>query len=222
MEFLGFREPVSAWSHFAGLLLALAGTVLLWHRSGGGRLDKRLSLLVFGLSLAFCYAASTLYHGVRLSGDRLESFDRLDHIGIFFLIAGSYTPLAWNLLAGRWRWGTLAVVWLITATASSLLVVSGTFPPMVTTALYLAMGWGSIACYAELAKVVTHRALWPLVAGGLFYSVGAVLNLLRWPPLWPGVFGVHDLFHLFVLAGSLAHYRLILRVVVPFEPSPGV
>jgi hemolysin III len=61
----------------------------------------------------------------------------------------------------------------------------------------------------------------PLVAGGLFYSVGAVLNLLRWPVLWPGLFGVHDLFHLFVLAGSLAHYRLILNVAVPFEQGPG-
>ena len=91
----------------------------------------------------------------------------------------------------------------------------------MTTGLYLGMGWGVVACYAELARVVSHRALRPLVAGGLSYSVGAVLNLLRWPVLWPGLFGAHELFHLFVLAGSLAHYRLMLRVVVPFGRGSG-
>ena len=220
MDLFDLREPVSAWSHCVGLLLALPGTLLLWRRCGGDHPAKRLSLLVFGLCLASCYTASTLYHGLRLPHDRLAAFDRLDRIGIFLLIAGSYTPLAWCLMRGRWRWGTLASVWSIAAVASCLLAIGGPFPPLVTTGLYLGMGWGSIACYAEVARVASHRALRPLVAGGLFYSVGAVLNLLRWPALWPGLFGPHELFHLFVLAGSLAHYRLMLRVVVPFEPGP--
>ena len=69
-------------------------------------------------------------------------------------------------------------------------------------------------------RILPHRALLPIVVGGLSYSVGAVLNLLRWPPLWPGVFGFHELFHLFVLAGSLAHYWFVLKVVVPFGQSP--
>jgi hemolysin III len=78
------------------------------------------------------------------------------------------------------------------------------------------MGWGVIVCHSQIEQVVTHRALVPIVLGGLSYSVGAVLNLLHWPSLGPGVFGTHDLFHLFVLAGSLAHYLFILKVVVPF------
>ena len=82
------------------------------------------------------------------------------------------------------------------------------------------MGWGAVICYAEIARVVSHRALVPVVVGGLSYSVGAVLNLLRWPALWPGTFGTHELFHLFVLAGSLAHYLFILKVVVPFVRGP--
>src|SRR5262245_29436332 len=209
MDFFDLREPVSAWSHCAGLLLSLPGTLLLWRRSTGGRPAQRASLLVFGLSLASCYAASMLYHGLRIPSDRLAAFDRLDRIGIFLLIAGSYTPLAWCLMRGRWRWGTLATVWSIAAVASGLLAIDGPFPPLLTTGLYLGMGWGSIACYAEVARVASHRALRPLVAGGLLYSVGAVLNLLRWPDLWPGMFGPHELFHLFVLAGSLAHYRLM-------------
>ncbi len=176
MSIFHFREPFSAWSHGIGFLLALLGTLWLWHRSRGTRPAMRLSLMVFGLSLAFCYLASTLYHGLRISGDRLSFFDRMDRIGIFFLISGTYTPLAWGLLRGRWRWGTLTVVWLITAVASTILAIGGPFPPLLNTGLYLGMGWGCIACYAEAARVVSHRALRPLVAGGVFYSVGAVLE----------------------------------------------
>src|SRR4051794_1658091 len=107
MNALALREPVSAWTHFAGLVLAVPGTLVLWRR-GGGEPGKRLSLLVYGLSLIFCYAASTLYHGVRLPPRGVAAFARLDSVGIFALIAGSYTPLAWNLMRGRWRSWTLA------------------------------------------------------------------------------------------------------------------
>src|SRR5215210_3445992 len=104
MEAWIFREPASAWTHFVGLTIALPGSVILWRR-GGGDPGKRISLLVYGLSLVCCYAASTLYHGVRLPADRLAVFIRLDSVGIFGLIAGSYTPLAWNLMRGRWADG---------------------------------------------------------------------------------------------------------------------
>jgi hemolysin III len=119
-------------------------------------------------------------------------------------------------MRGRWRRWTLAVVWTVAATATILIAVGRHFSPVLSTCVYLAMGWGAVVCYSQIAQVVTHRALVPIVVGGLSYSVGAVLNLLHWPALWPGVFGAHELFHLFVLAGSLAHYLFILKVVVPF------
>jgi hemolysin III len=212
MPFFDLREPVSAWSHCAGLVLALPGTLLLWRRSTGD-MARRGSLMIYGFSIAFCYAASTLYHGLYLPGNRLVLYDRLDRIGIFVFIAGSYTPMAWILMRGRWRWCTLATVWLFTAATTALLAIGGPFPPPVTTGLYLGMGWGAVACCSEVVRVVSHRALLSLVVGGLSYSVGAVLNLLHWPHLYPGVFGPHELFHLFVLAGSLAHYRFIFNVV---------
>ena len=120
-------------------------------------------------------------------------------------------------MRGRWRRWTLASVWGVAATATALIATGRHFPPVLGTGLYLAMGWGVLACYSEIAQVVSHRALLPIVVGGLSYSVGAVLNLLHWPVLFPGVFGAHEVFHLFVLAGSLAHYRFILKVVVPFR-----
>jgi hemolysin III len=218
MDLLHLREPVSAWTHGAGLLLALAGTLMLWQRSGGDR-GKRLSLMVYGLSLIFCYAASTLYHGVNVPDDRVAAYARLDSAGIFALIAGSYTAMAWNLMRGRWRRWTLTIVWS-TATTAVIMVASGRqFSPALGTSVYLGMGWGVVICYAQVARIVSHRAMIPVVAGGLFYSVGAVLNLIGWPTLWPGAFGVHDLFHLFVIAGSLAHYWFLWKVVVPFPRS---
>jgi hemolysin III len=219
MNCLDFREPVSAWSHCAGLLLALPGTFFLWRQSAGDT-TKRLSLLVYGVTLAFCYSASTLFHGVRLPAAQIAAFARLDSIGILALIAGSYTPLAWCLLQGRWRRWTLAIVWGVAAMASALIATGRHFSPVWSTGLYLGMGWGALVCYSEIAQIVSHRALLPIVGGGLSYSLGAVLNMLHWPVLFPGTFGTHELFHLFVLAGSLAHYRFILKVVVPFTPGP--
>jgi hemolysin III len=221
MDLVGLREPVSAWSHGVGLLLALPGTLLLWRCSGGDP-GKRLSLLVYGLSLAFCYAASTLYHGVRLPADRVGAFARLDGVGIFALIAGSYTPPAWCLLRGRWRWWTLTTVWGVAALAALLIATGRHFSPVLSTCVYLGLGWGVVACYRELERAVPRRAMLPIAVGGLSYSVGAVLNLFRWPVLWTGVFGSHELFHLFVLAGSLAHYWFMLKVIVPFVRQPWV
>jgi hemolysin III len=215
MNAFDFREPVSAWTHFAGLLLAVPGTLVLLRRSDGEP-GKRLSLLVYGLSLILCYAASTLYHGVRVPADKLGAFARLDSVGILALIAGSYTPLAWNLMRGRWRAWTLFAVWGTALSAIAVIASGRRLPLPLGTCLYLVMGWGAVVCYARIAQVVSHRALRLVVLGGIFYSVGAVLNLLNWPVLWPRVFGAHELFHLFVMAGSLAHFWFILKVVVPF------
>jgi hemolysin III len=219
MNFLDLREPVSAWSHCAGLFLALPATVLLLRRSNGDW-TKRLSLLVYGLTLVFCYLASTLYHGVQLPAARITTFARLDGVGIFALIAGSYTPIAWCLLQSRWRWSTLAIVWGVVVSATLWIATIGHFSSVLATTLYLGLGWGSIVCYFEFARVLSHRALVPIVLGGVSYSIGAVLNLLNWPVLAPGIFGAHELFHLFVLGGSLAHYLFILKVVAPFACAP--
>jgi hemolysin III len=219
MHVLDFREPVSAWTHFAGLMISVPGVLLLWRRSGRD-LGRRISVLIYGLGLILCYTGSTLYHGVQRPYDQLGPFVRLDSVGIFALIAGSYTPVAWNLMRGPWRLWTLTLVWA-TAITSMILIESGRpFPRVLGTCVYLVMGWGVVVCYAQIARVVSHRALLPLVLGGLSYSVGAVLNITRWPALWPGYFGTHDLFHIFVIVGSLAHYWFILKVALPFRWGP--
>ncbi len=218
---LSFREPVNAWTHALGLLLSLPATVLLWKRCSGER-GKQISLLIFGLSLATCYLGSTLFHAVRLSGDWINWFDQLDHIGIFILIAGSYTPMAWNQLQGRFRWITLGAAWLSAAVGSAMLLTVGVFSMFWSTCFYMMMGWGAVVCYIEMSRVLSHRQLFPLLLGGILYSVGALINLVHWPVLWAGVFGAHALFHCFVIAGSVAHFLFMLRVVAPLTvPGAG-
>jgi len=236
MLLFDLREPVNAWSHGAAMVLALAVTWVLWKRCAGpkdwGQLGqgsgsatyqavKTLCLLVFGVSLILCYLTSAVFHAVRLSGEPLIRLQRLDHVGIYLLIAGTYTPVAWSLMRGSWWWGTLTTVWTVAFVCAARVWCGGVMPVWVSTLTYLAMGWGALFCYFELAKTYSHRTLLPLPLGGMFYSVGAVLNLARWPVLFPGVFAAHELFHFFVIAGSACHIFFMHDVVIPAqEPAP--
>jgi hemolysin III len=218
MDFLDLREPVSAWSHGAGLLLSMPITIGLLRGSSKDPY-KRLSFLVFGLSLAACYGSSALFHGSHAVGEHLQVLRLMDQMAIFALIAGTYTPIAWNLLRGRWRRTTLVLAWLTAALGASLHLACPTLSPWVSTSLYLAMGWGAAFSYAELAKTWPHRRLRLILVGGVLYSIGAAINLMHWPNLWPDVFGFHELFHLFVIAGTGAHVWFMATVVVP-APAP--
>lgn len=178
-----------------------------------------MSFLVYGCSLACCSAASTLLHGAHGTEPELAFYALLDHIGIYLLIAGTYTPIAWNLMEGKWRRGILAAAWLAAAAGSGLQLAWGTLPPALYTTLYLTMGWGAVLCYSELSRIVSQRDLIPLGLGGVFYSAGALINLFRWPNVWPGVFGFHELFHLLVVAASASHFWFMMVVVIPYSSN---
>jgi hemolysin III len=227
MDFFSPREPINTWSHGLWLLWALPGTLLLWKRGAGDR-RKQISLLIYGLSLMFCSGASTLFHGVRPGVGGLASYAVADHVGIYLLIAGSYTPIVRNLMRGRWRDVLLVSVWLWAFAGSAVQVICVDLPAWLTTVLYLMMGWFGVLFYYEIAGRHPFRVLAAIPVGGLIYSVGALLNLLQRPVLWPGVFQSHELFHLFVIVASLVHFHFLATVVAPFDagatfdpPGPG-
>lgn len=211
MDWNSFREPVSAWTHFVWMVLALPATVWLWHLARGNRL-KQVGVAVFGLSMVACYGGSWLYHSV--PSDLIPPFATLDHIGIYLLIAGTTTPIALVVLRGRWRVGLLAGIWSLAALGIALRL-AWDLPIGVLTVFYLFMGWIGCAMYFELARVLGHAGVRPIWIGGLFYSVGAILNGLDWPVIVPGVFEAHELFHLFVMTGTGWHYYFMLSHVVP-------
>jgi hemolysin III len=209
------RDPVSAWTHALWFLLAIPATIHLHVLCRGDR-PKQASMLIYGLALMLCYAGSTAFHAVRGTSDHLDFFNRLDHIGIYLLIAGTSTPVIFTVLERTWKWGMLTLAWGLAAAGIALRMSTIKLPDWAHPALYLTMGWGLASCYFQLAQRLTHWGLLQAWAGGFFYSVGALIYAFRWPTPWPGRFSSHDLFHLFVMAGSLCHYWFIRDIIVPY------
>lgn len=217
MAYLEFREPVSSITHCTWFVLSIPATaLLLW----SCRRDcfKQLALLVYGLSLSFCFAGSTLYHGVRVADRQIEWYVTIDYIGIFLLIAGTVTPVALIILRGAWRWGLFTSVWLLALTGITLRLYGVPLSRFASTGIYIGMGWAVLLCTTELIRRVPPRSFVLVVLGGVVYTIGAMLNHAQWPEMWPGVFSAHELFHLFVMAASLCQYLFMLRVVAPYLP----
>lgn len=211
------REPWNAITHGVGTVLALVGGVLLVVLSAGdGR--RMVAFAIYATSLVLLYLASTLLHAVRARPEVLRRLRVFDHAAIYLLIAGTYTPIALVTLAGvspAWGWSVFGVAWGAAGLGVLFKLVWLDAPRWLSTALYLALGWMAVVAIAPLVQALPWSALAWLAAGGAFYSVGAVVYALKRPDPWPKVFGYHEVWHLFVLAGSTCHYVLMLRYVLP-------
>jgi hemolysin III len=210
------REPISTWTHALGAIVALPVTIWLWRLCIGDQ-TRRLSFAVFGAGLFGCYTASTMYHGVQGSGNEIAFFITVDRVGIFGLIAATYTPILCVVFRGGARALSLAFVWGYATLCIWLYVKFGTPRAFINTALYLGMGWGGLLFYFEAERRLTRRAMLPLVIGGLCYSIGAIINFVGWPNPVDNVFGNHEIFHLFVMAGTASHIYFMARVIAPFR-----
>jgi hemolysin III len=202
------REPVNAWSHLVGLLLATVGTVALLHLARSPA--QTVAFAVYGGSLILLYSASTLYHALPLPAHRLRRLRTLDHIAIYFLIAGTYTPVAVVTLHGPSGWALLAAAWAIAVAGIPFKIWWLDAPIWLSTGIYLAMGYMALLAAAPLAAAVPASGLAWLVAGGLAYTVGAIIFSRERPNPFPGVFGHHEIWHLLVLVGSGCHFAFML------------
>jgi hemolysin III len=213
MDAIVIREPVSAGTHFLWMILSLPGTLVLWRLCRGDRL-KRIGVAIFGLTLMLCYAGSWLFHSV--PNDISAPFATLDHIGIYLLIAGTVTPIALVVLRGWWRIGLLSSIWTL-ALVGIVLRLTAHLSISLLTGLYLVMGWVGLSMYFELVRRLSRPKVGLILLGGAFYTLGAIINGFKWPMIDPPLFGAHELFHLFVMAGSLFHYYFMLSAVLPFK-----
>jgi hemolysin III len=209
------KPLLRGWSH----ALAAAGAVTLtaalcWaSRSDPPRL---VSLLIFGLSMIELYTVSAIYHIGAWRESRKRVLRAVDHANIFVLIAGTYTPLCFNLLTGWVRITLLVTIWALALAGVGLAVFTARIPRWVSTGLYIGMGWVAVLALPALAAAVPWTALATLVGGGLLYTVGAVIYGLKWPNPFPRVFGFHELFHAFVIAGGAAFAVAIWVWALPF------
>ncbi len=169
-----------------------------------------ISYAVYGLTLIGLYTTSTLYHCLRVRPSGRVVLRKLDHMMIFLLIAGTYTPICLITLDGAWRWSILGVIWGLAAAGSVVTLFFVHAPRWVSSVVYLGMGWMIVIAMAPLVRNMPLPAFVMLGAGGLLYTVGAVLYALRWPGRDHKYFGFHEVFHIFILTGSVCHYVMML------------
>ena len=212
--FLGFADPISSVLHLGGAAaFAMLGVGLLL-RAHGNRL-RVAAIAVYVTGVVFALAISGVFHLVPRNTDAREVMNIVDHAGIFFLIAASYTPIHIIEFKGLMRWGILAFVW--GAAISGIVLKSvffSTIPEWIGLMLYLVLGWAGLISATALYRAVGLKPLLPLIAGALAYTLGAVLEYLRVPILVSGVFGPHEIFHVFVLVGVAMHWVYIRRITI--------
>lgn len=203
------REPGSAITHFIGVVLSvLATTPLLIKVAVNDDHTAFIAMAVFMCSMVALYSASTIYHSVTVRDRVLRVFRKLDHMMIFVLIAGSYTPICLIVLGGRSGYTLLAVVWGIALVGMTIKACWITCPKWFSSVIYIAMGWICLAVFGTLWNTLPHSAFLWLMVGGLIYTVGGVIYALKLPIFNSKHqnFGSHEIFHLFVLGGSICHF----------------
>lgn len=202
------REPFNGTSHLLGLLLAGTGTILLLRSAR--QPAQLVAFAIYGTTLILLYGASTLYHSLPLAERPLRALRTLDHIAIYFLIAGTYTPLALITLNGTLGWTLLGTVWLIALTGVPFKLFFLDAPVWLSTSTYLGMGYLALVAAVPIARAVSLSGLAWLLAGGMAYTIGAVIFMRQRPDPFPGRFGHHEIWHLLVLAGSGCHYAFMV------------
>ena len=210
------KPLLRGWFHAVAAFVAVAGlvTLIVITRHDPAKL---VSMIVYGSGLVLLFAVSATYHTINWPPKVKEWLRRADHATIFIFIAASYTPLAFNVLDGWWRFGVLVAIWV-----SAIAGVAGAapflrIPRQVLTSLYLAMGWVALIAVVPLTMALGWAATALMALGGLQYSIGAAAYAFKWPRFWPRVFGYHEFFHLAVITASVTFYVIVVSYAVPFH-----
>lgn len=209
------NEPMSSLTHLIGIFLAIAGLVLLVVSAAmKGNAWHVVSFSVFGTSMILLYLASTAYHFVCITKPVKKTLQKLDHAMIFILIAGTYTPIALVPLRGGWGWSLFGAAWAIAIVGVIIKVMEWRIKEWQSVALYLGMGWLVLIMMVPLIRSLPAMGLAWLFIGGACYTIGVVFFAIdrlvprsRW-------FGMHEVFHMFVIAGSFSHFWMMFRYVL--------
>jgi hemolysin III len=202
-----FEEQLNAWSHGLGVLLGIIGLSLLIKFNTSDSILSLLSVIIYGASMIILFLASTLYHAIRNEKSK-HYFRIIDHISIYLLIAGTYTPVLLITLPDSKGWLLFWVVWGIAAFGVVLkLFFTGKFE-VFSTLLYLIMGWLIVFDFSNFAKLIATNGILLLFAGGFFYTVGIVFYTIHKIPY------NHVIWHLFVLCGAICHFFMIFLYVI--------
>ncbi len=210
---LTIREPGSAITHFIAWLMALMAAAALVVKAQGGL--HMTAMLIYAGSMILLYGASTAYHSVTVSDKLLKIYRKIDHMMIFVLIAGSYTPVCLIVLGGKMGYTLLALVWAVAIVGMLIKAFWITCPKWFSSIIYIAMGWLCLLVFGTLWDTLPHAAFGWLLAGGIIYTIGGIIYALKMP-IFNSIhknFGSHEIFHLFVMAGSICHFIFMFLYV---------
>lgn len=207
----GFADPISSWSHFLTAILAFVGGYFMIAK-GKGNPWRIFSLSVYTFSLVFLFSMSGVFHLLPRDSVASGVMQRLDHAGIWLLIAGTFTPLHTILFRGMWRWLVLLFIWSVTITGLVLEVIFfKDFPEWLALSFFLGLGWiGTLSDY-KFRRTFPRHSPKLIIFGGLSYSIGAICDFIRWPILWYQYVGPHEVFHFFVTMGAFCHWLFIYK-----------
>ena len=210
-------RPWSAITHGVGAGLAVLGTVLLLAKAAALGLGAwhLTSFAIYGFTLTCLYTASTLYHCLNVKVAGRLALRKLDHCSIALLIAGSYTPICLTVLRsqGGWGWAIFSVIWAMAIASCCLSLIWINSPRWLTSGVYLIMGWLAVVALYPLSKALPAAGMFWLILGGILYTVGGVLYAVKWPGRDNPRFGCHEVFHVFILLGSLCHFFLMYQIL---------
>jgi hemolysin III len=201
------KERISFYSHMAGVFAAIAGTVYLIYVARTSIAHVVVSI-VYGFSVILLFSASASYHALKQNENEISIWRKLDHSAIFFMIAGTYTPVCYIYLSGYWKWSVIIIQWTLVVAGLFLKILYLKAPRYLSTMIYLLMGWIGVFAIKEFYTTMPRNAVFYLFAGGISFTVGAIFYAIKKPVLGSG-FGFHEIFHLFVLLGGVFHYLLV-------------
>ena len=207
------REPVNSLTHWAGAILALIGLIALLI-VGWSTPAKIISLMIYGLSLIAMFSASATYHMVRAKDKVLLILRKLDHSAIYLLIAGTYTPFCINAFDGFWKWGMLSIIWTLAVVGIIIKVFYIKAPRWLNAGIYVVMGWLCVGASGQMLSTLPTWVFGWLLAGGVIYTLGAVVYSTKLFNFKPGVFGFHEVWHIFVMLAAAAHFVAVLGVAL--------
>lgn len=210
-------RPWSAITHGIGAVLALIGTLTLvipavW----AGKWFQMAYFLIYGVSMTGLYTASTLYHCINTSVKSRLALRKYDHCSIYLLIAGSYTPVCLTVLLHQGGLALLGAIWTLAAAGVVLTIAKLNLPRWLTSVIYLVMGWLAIFAIGPIYRNLPPVGFFWLLLGGILYSVGGVLYAVKWPGRNNPRFGCHEIFHVFILLGSICHYVMMAQVIAGY------
>jgi hemolysin III len=209
------KPLLRGYLHAAAALAAVVCTILLAMASADDH-PKQVSLVIYGASSVLLFGWSAFYHLGNWAPRTRKVFQRIDHANIFVLIAGTYTPIAFNLLTGGWRVALLVIIWALAALGMAAAAPALRIPRQVMAGLYIAMGWVALGFLPQIASAVGVGPLLLLGLGGVLYTLGALAYATHWPDPWPRVFGYHEVFHLATIAAAASFLAFMVREVLPF------